>query len=68
VSKQLTVSTDGLESWLKAVHRAEHGETAAAIAHGEHVAYVVSPGELDRLRKMIEVLSIRSAIPRQDPD
>jgi antitoxin (DNA-binding transcriptional repressor) of toxin-antitoxin stability system len=58
MSEQPTsVSTDGLESWNNAVRRAEHGETVAVIAHGEHVADVVPSGELDRLRETIEVLS-----------
>jgi antitoxin (DNA-binding transcriptional repressor) of toxin-antitoxin stability system len=53
----VSVSADGLESWNEAVRRAEHGETVAVIAHGEHVADVVPSGELDRLRETIEVLS-----------
>lgn len=52
-----TVSTDGLESWNDAVHRAERGETVAVIAHGRHVADVVPSGELERLRETIDVLS-----------
>ncbi|WHT18254.1 hypothetical protein N8J89_34930 [Crossiella sp. CA-258035] len=43
--------------WEDAIRRAEHGETVAVIAHGEHVADVVPSGELDRLRETIEVLS-----------
>jgi antitoxin (DNA-binding transcriptional repressor) of toxin-antitoxin stability system len=53
----VSVSADGLESWNEAVRRAEHGETVAVIAHGDHVADVVPSGELDRLRETIEVLS-----------
>jgi antitoxin (DNA-binding transcriptional repressor) of toxin-antitoxin stability system len=53
----VTVSTDGLESWNDAVHRAEHGETVAVVAHGRHVADVVPSGELARLRETIDVLS-----------
>ena len=53
----VSVSADGLESWNEAVRRAEHGETVAVVAHGEHVADVVPSGELDRLRETIEVLS-----------
>jgi PHD/YefM family antitoxin component YafN of YafNO toxin-antitoxin module len=51
------VSADSFESWNDAVRRAEHGETVAVVAHGEHVADVVPSGELDRLRETIEVLS-----------
>jgi antitoxin (DNA-binding transcriptional repressor) of toxin-antitoxin stability system len=51
------VSTDGLESWNDAVHRAERGETVAVIAHGKHIADVVPSGELERLREMIDILS-----------
>jgi len=39
------------------VRRGEHGESVSVIAHGDHVADVVPSGELDRLRKTIEVLS-----------
>jgi len=60
----LSVSADELHGagwqaapWEEAVRRAEHGETVAVIAHGEHVADVVPSGELDRLRETIEVLS-----------
>jgi antitoxin (DNA-binding transcriptional repressor) of toxin-antitoxin stability system len=60
----VTVSADDLHAasaqaaaWEDAVRRAEHGETVAVIAHGEHVADVVPSGELDRLRETIEVLS-----------
>jgi antitoxin (DNA-binding transcriptional repressor) of toxin-antitoxin stability system len=44
-------------SWADVVRRAEHGDTVAVIAHGEHVADVVPSGELDRLRETVEVLS-----------
>ena len=44
-------------SWADVVRRAEHGETVAVIAHGEHVADVVPSGELDRLRDTVEALS-----------
>jgi len=65
VSEQpVSVSADGLAvasrhaaTWEDAVRRAEHGETVAVIAHGEHVADVVPSGELDRLRETIAVLS-----------
>lgn len=65
VSEQpLSVSADGLSvasrqaaTWEDAVRRAEHGETVAVIAHGDHVADVVPSGELDRLRETIAVLS-----------
>jgi len=55
----VTVSAEELRApaWNDAVRRAEHGETVAVIAHGEHVADVVPSGELDRLRETIEVLS-----------
>lgn len=55
----VTVSAEELRTpaWNDAVRRAEHGETVAVIAHGEHVADVVPSGELDRLRETIEVLS-----------
>lgn len=57
----VSVSADSLRElaakWEEAVRRAEHGETVAVIAHGEHVADVVPSGELDRLRETIEVLS-----------
>jgi antitoxin (DNA-binding transcriptional repressor) of toxin-antitoxin stability system len=59
-----TVSADGLDAasqqataWQNAVRRAQHGETVAVIAHGEHVTDVVPSGELDRLRETIQVLS-----------
>lgn len=51
------VSADTFEWWNDAVRRAEHGETVAVVAHGEHVADVVPSGELERLRETIEVLS-----------
>ena len=44
-------------SWTEVVRRAEHGDTVAVIAHGEHVADVVPSGELNRLRDTIDVLS-----------
>jgi antitoxin (DNA-binding transcriptional repressor) of toxin-antitoxin stability system len=58
----VSVSADGFSSWNDAVRRAEHGETVAVIAHGEHVADVVPSGELERLRETIEVLSDADAI------
>ncbi|MGO1051757.1 hypothetical protein [Crossiella sp. CA198] len=48
--------------WEDAVRRAEHGETVAVIAHGEHVADVVPSGELDRLRETIAVLADRETM------
>lgn len=39
------------------VRHAEHGNTVAVVAHGEHVADVVPSGELERLRETIDVLS-----------
>ncbi len=60
----ISVSADALHQvsqqaavWENVVQRAEHGETVAVIAHGEHVADVVPSGELDRLRETVEVLS-----------
>lgn len=60
----VTVSADDLqaasrqaEAWQDAVQRAQHGETVAVIAHGEHVADVVPSGELARLRETVQVLS-----------
>ena len=57
----MTVSADSLRAvsadWDEAIQRAEHGETVAVIAHGEHVADVVPSGELERLRETVEVLS-----------
>ena len=44
------------------MRRAEHGETVAVIAHGEHVADVVPSGELARLRETIEVLADTDAV------
>jgi hypothetical protein len=44
-------------AWAVAMRRARHGEPVPGIAHGDHVAGVVPPGELDRLRETIEVLS-----------
>lgn len=62
--QSVTVSAEDLRtpSWNDAVQRAEHGETVAVIAHGEHVADVVPSGELDRLRETIEVLSDPAAL------
>ena len=65
VSEQpVSVSADGLAvasrhaaTWEDAARRAEHGETVAVIAHGEHIADVVPSGKLDRLRETIAVLS-----------
>lgn len=56
---ELVTSVDAEESpsWADVVRRAEHGDTVAVIARGEHVADVVPSGELDRLRHTIEVLS-----------
>jgi antitoxin (DNA-binding transcriptional repressor) of toxin-antitoxin stability system len=53
---------EAAQRWEQAVRRAEHGETVAVIAHGEHVADVVPSGELERLRETIEVLSDRAAL------
>lgn len=64
----VNVSADGLESWTEAVRRAEHGETVAVIAHGDHVADVVPSGELDRLRETIEVLADRDTMRDLDDD
>ncbi|MGQ0840202.1 hypothetical protein [Actinokineospora sp.] len=65
----VTVSADDLHAasrqaatWDDAIRRAEHGETVAVIAHGEHVADVVPSGELRRLRETIEVLSDTDAM------
>lgn len=65
----VSVSADDLHAasrqaatWDDAIRRAEHGETVAVIAHGEHVADVVPSGELERLRETIEVLSDREAM------
>jgi prevent-host-death family protein len=52
-----TVHAEDQPSWAEVVRRAEHGESVRVIAHGEHVADIVPSGELDRLRKTIEVLS-----------
>jgi PHD/YefM family antitoxin component YafN of YafNO toxin-antitoxin module len=54
-----TVSIDDPQApgWPALVSRAEHGETIAVLAHGEHVADVVPSGELERLRETVEVLS-----------
>lgn len=61
MSEPVSLSVDDLhaatQQWEQAVRRAEHGETVAVIAHGQHVADVVPSGELDRLRETIEVLS-----------
>ena len=51
------VSAEESPSWADVVNHAEHGETVAVIAHGQHVADVVPSGELDRLRETIDVLS-----------
>src|SRR3954469_6568822 len=60
----ISVSADDLHAareqaaaWERAVRRAEHGETVAALAHGRHVADVVPSGEIERLRETIDVLS-----------
>ncbi len=52
-----SVHAEESPSWAEVVRRAEHGDTVAVIAHGEHVADVVPSGELDRLRDTVEVLS-----------
>jgi antitoxin (DNA-binding transcriptional repressor) of toxin-antitoxin stability system len=52
-----SVHAEDSPSWAEVVRRAEHGDTVAVIAHGEHVADVVPSGELDRLRDTVEVLS-----------
>jgi antitoxin (DNA-binding transcriptional repressor) of toxin-antitoxin stability system len=58
VSEPVTsVHAEESPSWAEVVRRAEHGDTVAVIAHGEHVADVVPSGELDRLRDTVEVLS-----------
>jgi hypothetical protein len=44
-------------SWAEIVRHAGHGESVSVIAHGDHVADIAPSGELDRLRKTIEVLS-----------
>jgi antitoxin (DNA-binding transcriptional repressor) of toxin-antitoxin stability system len=51
------VTAEESPSWTEVVRRAEHGDTVAVIAHGEHVADVVPSGELNRLRDTIDVLS-----------
>ncbi len=51
------VRAEDQPAWAEIVRRAEHGESIAVIAHGDHVADVVPSGELDRLRETIEVLS-----------
>ncbi len=38
------LSINSCESWNDAVRRAENGETVAVIAHGKHVADLVSSG------------------------
>src|SRR2546423_499338 len=65
----VSVSADELHAagrqaavWEEAVRRAEHGETVAVIARGEHVADVVPCGELGRLRETIEVLADTDAV------
>jgi antitoxin (DNA-binding transcriptional repressor) of toxin-antitoxin stability system len=52
-----SVHAEESPSWAEVVSRAEHGDTVAVIAHGEHVADVVPSGELDRLRDTVEMLS-----------
>jgi PHD/YefM family antitoxin component YafN of YafNO toxin-antitoxin module len=51
------VTAEESPSWTEVVRHAEHGDTVAVIAHGEHVADVVPSGELNRLRDTIDVLS-----------
>lgn len=60
----LAVSADDLHeaAWEGAVARAARGETVAVVAGGNHVADVVSSGELERLRETIDVLSDAEAI------
>ena len=53
----MTVRAEDDPSWADVVRRAEHGESVAVIAHGDHVADVVPSGALDRLRETVEVLS-----------
>ena len=50
-----TIRAEDDPSWAEVVGHAEHGESVAVIAHGEHVAHVVPSGELNRLRETIEV-------------
>ncbi|MEV6242841.1 hypothetical protein [Lentzea sp. NPDC051838] len=52
-----TVSAEESPSWADVLRHAEHGETVAVVACGQHVADVVPSGELDRLRETIDVLS-----------
>jgi antitoxin (DNA-binding transcriptional repressor) of toxin-antitoxin stability system len=52
-----TVRAEDEPSWAEVVRHAEHGESVAVVAHGNHVADVVPSGELERLRETIEVLS-----------
>ena len=52
-----SVTAEESPSWTEVVRHAEHGDTVAVIAHGEHVADVVPSGELNRLRDTIDVLS-----------
>ena len=54
---EFTVRAEDQPAWVEIVRRAEHGESVAVIAHGDHVADIVPSGELDRLRETIEVLS-----------
>jgi antitoxin (DNA-binding transcriptional repressor) of toxin-antitoxin stability system len=72
MSEEVWVSAEELRTpaWSDAVRRAEHGETVAVIAHGEHMADVVPSGELDRLRETIDVLSdpaARAALDDTEP-
>jgi hypothetical protein len=53
----ITMRAEDEPAWAAAMRRARHGEPVSGIAHGDHVAGVVPPGELDRLRETIEVLS-----------
>jgi len=68
------VRAEDQPAWAEIVRRAEHGESVAVIAHGDHMADVVPSGELDRLRETIEVLSdtelvrdLRRAWPMRGP-
>lgn len=52
-----SVSVEVPPSWADVVNHVERGKNVAVIAHGQRVADVVPPGELDRLRATIDVLS-----------
>jgi antitoxin (DNA-binding transcriptional repressor) of toxin-antitoxin stability system len=57
MSEPAWLSAPDQPAWAEIVRRAERGESVPVIAHGDHVADIVPSGELDRLRKTIEVLS-----------